>query len=745
MLKEVSIGGVASYGTARQQLASCKEINFIFGTNGSGKTTISRVIADPTHYPTCTLSWTGGRELERLIYNSDFIGRNFSSNMPGIFTLGEESAETVTKIETSKKQRQRLEEDIRSRQAILDGGDGTGGEVAELPILRAELETKCWGIKGKHDDYFRDIFEGFRNSKARFCDKILVELEKNTAKVCSLDDLKARTLTVFQKGIERQATITAPNVDDLVALEAATILAKKVVGKEDVDVAALIKRLGNSDWVKQGRSFLEQSGAQCPFCQQILQSDLASSLNEYFDEIYTTDVAAIGRVQEAYATQSNVLITRLNEILTLESCYLDNVALRADIERVVRRIELNRQLIESKKKEPTAVVTLEGISPLTAAITAHLEAANISINKHNEMVENLVSEKAKLTAQVWKFLLEDSKEMLDTYIKAKNNLDKAVAGLMTAISQKKAELAAVNANITALERGITSVQPTVDEINRILSSFGFTGFMLATAGEKGNLYKIVRADGGDATKTLSEGEKTFITFLYFYHLIRGSVSESGMTADRVVVFDDPVSSLDSDVLFIVSSLIKLVLEEACEGTKQIKQVFILTHNIYFHKEVSFDPKRGKNCRAHETFWIVRKLSNYSVISGYDHNPIKTSYELLWTDVKNPERPNMTIKNTLRRILENYFKLLGNLDKDEIITMFDGKDKQICGSLFSWVNDGSHAVHDDLYISIDNSMVERYLDVFRKIFEKTLHISHYNMMMGIVPVTERPLQVMQSAT
>ena len=217
-----------------------------------------------------------------------------------------------------------------------------------------------------------------------------------------------------------------------------------------------------------------------------------------------------------------------------------------------------------------------------------------------------------------------------------------------------------------------------------------------------------------------------------------------MTADRVVVFDDPVSSLDSDVLFIVSTLIKLVLEEAYEGTKQIKQVFILTHNIYFHKEVSFDPKRGKECRAHETFWIVRKLNDNSVISGYDYNPIKTSYELLWADVRNPDRSKMTINNTLRRILENYFKLLGNLDKDEIVSMFDGKDKQICGSLFSWVNDGSHAVHDDLYISADDSMVERYLDVFKLIFEKTRHLGHYNMMMGIVPVTERPSPVMHSA-
>lgn len=72
--------------------------------------------------------------------------------------------------------------------------------------------------------------------------------------------------------------------------------------------------------------------------------------------------------------------------------------------------------------------------------------------------------------------------------------------------------------------------------------------------------------------------------------IKGSNSESGMTSDRVVVFDDPVSSLDSEILFIVSSLIKGIFEEIRNGTGHIKQVFMLTHNVYFHKEVTFQFK-----------------------------------------------------------------------------------------------------------------------------------------------------------
>ena len=128
---------------------------------------------------------------------------------------------------------------------------------------------------------------------------------------------------------------------------------------------------------------------------------------------------------------------------------------------------------------------------------------------------------------------------------------------------------------------------------------------------------------------------------------------------------------------------------------QIKQVFVLTHNVYFHKEVTFNPKRSDKALKDETFWTVRKLNQLSKVNKHDTNPIKTSYELLWVEVKNTDRSNLSIQNTLRRILENYFKILGNIDTDSICGLFNGNEKLICKSLFSWVNDGSHFAHDDL--------------------------------------------------
>ena len=50
---------------------------------------------------------------------------------------------------------------------------------------------------------------------------------------------------------------------------------------------------------------------------------------------------------------------------------------------------------------------------------------------------------------------------------------------------------------------------------------------------------------------------------------------------------------------------------------------------------------------------------------------------------------------------------------------------------SWINAGSHSTFEDLYyVESDDSMLEKYLIVFRKIFEDSGNLAHYNMMMKI---------------
>lgn len=198
---------------------------------------------------------------------------------------------------------------------------------------------------------------------------------------------------------------------------------------------------------------------------------------------------------------------------------------------------------------------------------------------------------------------------------------------------------------------------------------------------------------------------------------------------RVIVFDDPVTSMDSEVLFIVSSLIKVVLQSIKDNKSTVKQVFILTHNVYFHKEVTFSKKPAES-KGVISYWLIRKVDGISRVYPHDTNPVKTSYALLWREYKESTyNHHLSIQNVMRRIIETYFKIFGGIDPFDLTKGFEGDEKQICNSLLSWVNDGSHFVSDDLYVDTGPETVAKYKDVFRRIFFNNSHGAHYDMMMA----------------
>ncbi|MDD2840492.1 MAG: AAA family ATPase, partial [Rickettsiales bacterium] len=87
----------------------------------------------------------------------------------------------------------------------------------------------------------------------------------------------------------------------------------------------------------------------------------------------------------------------------------------------------------------------------------------------------------------------------------------------------------------------------------------------------------------------SEGEKTIFGFLYFIVNVIDYIDEYEDLANFTLVIDDPISSLDYNNFYLISTLIKdihiFLKENLCckkEECKLVKpQLFILTHNLMF--------------------------------------------------------------------------------------------------------------------------------------------------------------------
>src|SRR5690606_19397064 len=122
MIGEIKINPPVATYSQPATLGDLRRINFIFGANGTGKTTISRVIAQTEGASHCQLIWQGGAPLNVMVYNRDFVDRNFNQDSPlqGVFTLGENQVEAEREIERLQPEIEKIDEQIASLNNQLD-------------------------------------------------------------------------------------------------------------------------------------------------------------------------------------------------------------------------------------------------------------------------------------------------------------------------------------------------------------------------------------------------------------------------------------------------------------------------------------------------------------------------------------------------------------------------------------------------------------------------------------------------
>ncbi len=253
----------------------------------------------------------------------------------------------------------------------------------------------------------------------------------------------------------------------------------------------------------------------------------------------------------------------------------------------------------------------------------------------------------------------------------------------------------------------------------------FTGFKIERKESENNIIKYFILREGETSnnhifKTLSEGEKNFIAFLYFYQLCLGTNDTDNSSKKKIIIIDDPVSSMDSQVLFFVSTLIRRLIAKKGKGKDQqgnnfidqlknenIEQVFILTHNIFFYKEVAL--YFGKRICNSTSYFNLKKTNNTSVIERITkyENVAFNDYQLLWQEIKkdNSQKISISLMNNMRRIVESYGNFMGLINGVDLWSLREDTPEEssenlIITALISEMQDGSHSVstNDEIYFT-----------------------------------------------
>ena len=424
---------------------------------------------------------------------------------------------------------------------------------------------------------------------------------------------------------------------------------------------------------------------------------------------------------------NSVILSQKNNIQALDSFLVNDYAnaVKTELEnlytKLITVLSQNITAIDNKIKLPSNKVTLQSSIQALKDFNELVEKINQDITQHNEKIKNKKSVKDSIKKEFWEIMRWDYDAHIAGYEKDLKDLEKEEAKINLAFQKIKDDIKAQKDIIKENQDKTINIEKAIESINYQLVLLGLHGFELKPFEDK--FYKIVRENEiKPEFKSLSEGEKMIISFLYFVELCKEKESETEEIQNKIVVIDDPISSLSHNYIFNVAQLIK---KEFFESSNYL-QVFVLTHSMYFfHELVHYFPYKKAN--EIKLFRIIRTADKSSSILVMNKNEIQNDYQAYWRILKDHENGNAhdnILANAMRNILENFFGFIDNEKMKESVNQLDSIKH---GAFLRYIDRESHS--DQTNISdVKEIDVSLFKEAFKQIFEESGNIKHYTKMM-----------------
>lgn len=695
-----------------------------YGLNGTGKSTFSEFLYDHSddRFSQCRIEGLEDNDTI-LVYNQKFVQDTFyePQGIHGIFTLSKGNAEVQKVIDTASAEVKKLTEQKKKIEEKK-----TKDEQRHLNEIE-EYKKQVWKIKTEYtggDRVLEFCLEGLKGNKDTLF-KHLVSIEKPEGEMdYSVDDLKKEAQQLQGDAQSRQLlSKLLIIVDDI---EQSELLSKVIVGNKNSSVATAIEEFGNSDWVNTGIKYVHMDGEKgvCPFCQQeTITKKFLDQISAYFDESYNQDKSQIEQMISRYELEIKKAIDFLDIIK--EDSFLEKE--RTEIENLSANLtsvsEQNLNSLREKAKTPSIQVSLQPIEKIIASVNSIIENVNSEITLYNQRITDIKGSKSKIKDRFWRLMRKEYNSVIELYVANEKAYEQSVKNAQRDLQTKTSEISTNTALIEENRKKTVNIDEAVENIKNGLIDIGITDFTIEKYSEEDALYRLRRENSDeDVFKTLSEGEKMVISFLYFIELCKGESTAEKASNKKIVVIDDPISSLSHIYVFNIGRLI----HNEFLRTEKYDQLFILTHSLYFFYELT--NTNHKERKETQKLFRICKNTESSYFEDMKYEDIQNDYQAYWHIIKDEKQAPALIANCMRNVMEYFFNFV---EKQDFAQVFQRPELQETSYMAfnRYMNRESHSKGQNIF-DIKEFDYNSFRKAFKKVFEIEGYIDHYNKMISI---------------
>ncbi|MDC6406320.1 MULTISPECIES: AAA family ATPase [Maribacter] len=700
-----------------------KLINIFYGRNYSGKTTLSRIVraletgnlSDKYENPEFEVSITDvadgtptnltahGKKIR--VFNEDFVKANLrfivnpdESIAPFAIIGGNATIEAeIQALKNELGVKENPEEEIDATGFYLELKNASLRATTALQAyqtannslndqLRYKATNNPNGIKYKSDKF------GDQNYNIT---KLLSDVK--TVSDTSFQPLTDQEVTAKLNLLNESTNANIPEIEkptfDLNTLnrKAKELVTKSISNSNKIE--QLLKDAILNRWVKEGRQLHKDKLEKCSFCGNDISQERWNALESHFDEeseklekeidsLISETENSIRKIETILVIDKNLFYSKFHSDLDtlIEEREQAIDVLKSDLNTIKEKlVERKDDLLNSKSYNDVT-----DNSKLLEDCWKKYETFRTEANEYSSSLETEQTKAKKLlrlrevsdfTTDIQfstvKARVQSLKDTSDAETQSKNDVEEKI----------KRQIA----QIEAKERLMNDEEKGAIKVNEYLNNFFGHDFLTLQAledtdefGGKKIKFEIVR--NGNKAHHLSEGESSLIAFCYFMAKLE-DVETKG--SKPIIWIDDPISSLDSNHIFFVYSLINAEIFTS----QEYEQIFISTHNLDFLKYLKRLPSAlNKN---HCNYFLISReneISKITLMPRYLKDYV-TEFNFLFhqiyqcsiaeTDDENQHNLYYNFGNNTRKFLEAflYYKYPNTIKQVDKLTKFFGNNRQ----------------------------------------------------------------------